>query len=151
MHAVTTTIRFCYRASVDITHDLTGKQIPPIRISAPLLKTYNSKEETRGLATDYLRTLLFEVYVRVVSHVRRIRFLPEPYAGCEVDAMLAASPGASVVDYTLPDTLIQAYYNWNRSIREIVETVCTVSHIDYIDTDLIRNADSRSSDSSDSQ
>ena len=137
--------RVSFRGSVSITHNIHGKPIEPIRIIAPVLRTSESKQAMIKPATSYLNDLLFEVYVRVVSYARRVSLLVEPYPGVEIDRVLTAQPSADVLDYVLPDGLHQTHFNWDAYVREITETVCNLSSVQYFNVDLLVSGDSRSS------
>ena len=104
--------RISFRASTNITHDVHGHEIEPIRVTAPVLRTSKSKEESFEDASDYLNGFLFEVYVRVVSHMRRIMFLPGDYPGSEVDTTLSTNTCATIADYKLPDGVHTTPYSW---------------------------------------
>lgn len=142
--------RVSFRSSLSITHNLHGAAIEPIRIPGPVLRTYASKADMMAPATTYMNNLMFEVYVRVVSNIRRMRFFNAPYPGAEIDAILSEACSAPVIAYSLPDELNEEPFRW-KSIPDIVELVCRVSDIEFFDVNLIRDADSQSSVSSDSE
>jgi hypothetical protein len=137
--------RVSFRGSMSITHGIHGKPIAPIRVIAPVLRTAESKHAVMPSATSYLNNLLFEVYVRVVSHARRISLLAEPYPGVDIDRILTQQQSADVLDYVLPDGLHQTHFNWDAYVREITEAVCVASSVEYFDVQLLVSGDSRSS------
>jgi hypothetical protein len=137
--------RISFRGSVSITHDINGKRIDPIRISGPNLRTHQSKEDIMEEAKTYMNNLLFELYVRTVSYIRRIRFLSGTYPGNVIDTLLSQQSSACVIDYVIPDGLVESPFKWEERVRDIARSVCEASGIEFFDVTLINDDDSMSS------
>lgn len=137
--------RISFRSAVNITHDLAGREMEPIRIKAPILRTYMQKQECSEAVSHYLKQQLFELYVRVVSHIRRTRFDP-PYAGSDIDGLLSNNSSVPIADCELPDNVYEEYYNWGAYVKQLAEAICAASGTDYINPDSI-NSEMSSSDS----
>lgn len=142
--------RMSYRGSVFLSHGIYGKKLSsPIRISAPIMRSAAPKSEMLPLATAYIRDVLFSVYVRIVSHVRRILLLPSPYNGEEIDTQLAADSTTQITSTVIPNGLSQTLVCVQDEVTAIVRVLCEHASVEYIDLSvMMTNSTTNSSVSS---
>ena len=138
--------RFSYKATFAITHGLNGKLMKtPISVSSPTLRTSRDKLDVMELVKFSLLNMTFSLYVRVISRMRKLMFLP----GVGVDDELAFDPGYVVLNPKLPEKVSETFFPLERNVDEIVKQLCVANRIEYIDPNLFRNESTSSSSSSD--
>jgi hypothetical protein len=137
--------RFSYKATFSFTHGLNGKLMKnPITVSSPTLRTSRDKLDVMELVKFSLLNMTFSLYVRIVSRMRKLMFLPN----VAVDDELAFDPGYVVVDPKLPEKVSETFFPLEKNVDDIVKQLCRANNIEYIDPNLFPN-DSTSSSCSD--
>jgi hypothetical protein len=122
--------RFSYKASIEITHGLSGKPIKThIPLPTPTLRTSRDKLDVAELLGVTLMKMAFSVYVRVMARMRKNLFLPE----AAVDSELAFDPGYAVIDAQLPERVSETFFPLERNVSDTVKSVCRANRIDYVD------------------
>jgi hypothetical protein len=137
--------RFSYKATFNITHGLNGRVMKnPITVTSPTLRTSRDKLDVMELVKFSLLNMTFSLYVRVISRMRKLMFLPR----VAVDDELEFDPGYVISDPKLPEKVAETFFPVERNVDDIVKQLCRENKIEYIDPKLFRGESTSSSCSS---
>jgi hypothetical protein len=136
--------RFAYKASFEITHDLKGRPTRAVKVVCPSLRTARNKLDVGDKARNSMSIIAFNMYVRIISRMRRNLFMDE----LDIDTELQFNPGCCIADAHIPDGVVQAYFPMEKNVCAVVQELCALNGIYYVNPDILFNEGSESSDSS---
>lgn len=137
--------RFAYKASFEITHDVNGRPTRPVKVLCPSLRTARDKFDVGDAVRNSMRIIAFNMYVRVMSRMRRNMLMDEML---DIDTELRFNPGCPIADAHIPTGVVQAYFPVEKTVCTVVQELCALNGIHYLDPDILFNEGSNSSDSS---
>lgn len=130
-----------YSGSVNITHNMEGNLFPiPIRLVAPVVRASRPRKEVSSSARDYVQKILFDMYVRVVSYMRRSMFWSGAYQGYDFDMC----PHIPVYGCTC-DGVEELQVDMHMYVTNLIRDWCSESGVEFIDFEGMSNHTSSSS------
>ena len=135
--------RFSYRGTFEITHGLNGRPMrSSVKVVGPTLRTGRDKLDVGEVARDSVLVMSFNLYVRIMSRLRQNMLMDD----LEIDTNLRFNPGHAIADPHIPHGVVEAFFPMERSVCEVVQQLCDLNSIHYVDPSILFN-DSCSSDS----
>ena len=134
-----------YNGSVNITHDMEGNLFSiPIRLVAPVVRATRPRKEVSSSARDYVQKILFDMYVRVVSYMRRSMFWSGTYQGYDFD-MCAHIPAYGCTCEGVEDIQV----DMRLYVSNLIRDWCNESGVEFVDFENMSNHTSSSYDDDD--
>mgnify|MGYP005990622153 CR=1 FL=1 len=134
-----------YTGTVDITHDMEGNLFPvPLTLTTPSVRTTRPRKDVNEEARKYTGSVLFEMYIRVVSYMRRGLLWSPPYPGAEIDTDLACNPTETVVPRKA-EGIYERVSSMHTYVTDIIREWCVRSGTEFIDIGIVYDTSNSSS------